>query len=104
MGMGTGAGRIDYQYADATAEGADSDPHAVVKILTLDLGSHSCHVPHQPLRATVSSRESMTMPAFGTGGGSVAGAHPQLVVSWHRGHVGSPDSATFTPPGISLQR
>ena len=36
----SGAGRIDYQYADATAEGAKGDAHAVVKILSIDLGSH----------------------------------------------------------------
>ncbi len=30
----SGAGRIDYQFAPATAEGADGDVHAVVKILT----------------------------------------------------------------------
>jgi hypothetical protein len=36
----TGAGRIDYQYADSTTEGAKGDAHAVVKILSIDLGSH----------------------------------------------------------------
>jgi hypothetical protein len=36
----TGAGRIDYQYATATTEGHLGDEHAVVKILTIDLGSH----------------------------------------------------------------
>ena len=36
----SGAGRIDYQYADATVEGAKGDPHHVVKILSIDLGSH----------------------------------------------------------------
>jgi hypothetical protein len=36
----SGAGRIDYQYADATAEGAHGDAHAVVKILTIDFSSH----------------------------------------------------------------
>lgn len=36
----TGAGRIDYQYADATTEGDQGDAHAVVKILSIDLGSH----------------------------------------------------------------
>jgi hypothetical protein len=36
----SGAGRIDYQYANATTEGTDGDPHAVVKILTIDLNSH----------------------------------------------------------------
>jgi hypothetical protein len=36
----TGAGRIDYQYASATSEGDSGDAHPVVKILTIDLGSH----------------------------------------------------------------
>jgi hypothetical protein len=36
----SGAGRIDYQYCAATAEGKEKDPHAVVKILSIDLGSH----------------------------------------------------------------
>jgi len=36
----SGAGRIDYQYASVTIEGAHGDEHAVVKILTIDLGSH----------------------------------------------------------------
>ncbi len=36
----SGAGRIDYQYCSDTREGAEGDPHAVVKILTIDLGSH----------------------------------------------------------------
>jgi hypothetical protein len=36
----TGAGRIDYQYADGTTEGDQGDAHAVVKILSIDLGSH----------------------------------------------------------------
>lgn len=36
----SGAGRIDYQFAPATTEGADGDIHAVVKIQTIDLGSH----------------------------------------------------------------
>lgn len=36
----SGAGRIDYQYTDATTEGAKGDAHAVVKILSIDLGSH----------------------------------------------------------------
>jgi hypothetical protein len=36
----TGAGRIDYQYNPAGTEGARGDPHPVVKILTIDLGSH----------------------------------------------------------------
>ena len=36
----SGAGRIDYQYCNSTSEGHRGDPHAVVKILTIDLGSH----------------------------------------------------------------
>lgn len=36
----SGAGRLDYQYCNATTEGAQGDPHAVVKILTIALGSH----------------------------------------------------------------
>lgn len=36
----SGAGRIDYQYNPASTEGADGDSHGVVKILTIDLGSH----------------------------------------------------------------
>lgn len=36
----SGAGRIDYQYASSTGEGDVGDPHAAVKILTIDLGSH----------------------------------------------------------------
>jgi len=36
----SGAGRIDYQYATATTEGAAGDVHAVVKIMTIELGSH----------------------------------------------------------------
>lgn len=36
----SGAGRIDYQFNPASAEGAEGDPHGVVKILTIDLGSH----------------------------------------------------------------
>jgi hypothetical protein len=36
----TGAGRIDYQFNPAATEGARGDPHGVVKILTIDLGSH----------------------------------------------------------------
>lgn len=36
----TGAGRIDYQYCNATEECDRGDPHAVVKILHIDLGSH----------------------------------------------------------------
>ena len=36
----TGAGRIDYQFNPAATEGARGDPHGVVRILTIDLGSH----------------------------------------------------------------
>jgi hypothetical protein len=36
----SGAGRIDYQYNSASTEGAENDVHGVVKILTIDLGSH----------------------------------------------------------------
>jgi len=36
----TGAGRIDYQFNPAATEGRRGDPHGVVKILTIDLGSH----------------------------------------------------------------
>lgn len=36
----TGAGRIDYQYADTSTEGSKGDAHAVVKILSIDLSSH----------------------------------------------------------------
>jgi hypothetical protein len=36
----SGAGRIDYQFNAASTEGARGDPHGVVKILTIDLGSH----------------------------------------------------------------
>jgi hypothetical protein len=36
----SGAGRIDYQFANATTEGRIGDEHAVVKILTIHLGSH----------------------------------------------------------------
>jgi hypothetical protein len=36
----SGAGRIDYQYNPAATEGARGDPHGVVRILTIDLGSH----------------------------------------------------------------
>jgi hypothetical protein len=35
----SGAGRIDYQYHDANV-GARDDPHPVVFILRIDLGSH----------------------------------------------------------------
>ncbi len=36
----SGAGRIDYQYCNNTREGDVGDPHHVVKILMIDLGSH----------------------------------------------------------------
>ncbi|MFD3510548.1 hypothetical protein [Nocardia sp. NPDC058666] len=36
----SGAGRIDYQYCNDTEEGDRGDAHPVVKILTIDLGSH----------------------------------------------------------------
>jgi len=36
----SGAGRINYQYNAASTEGAEGDPHGVVKILSIDLGSH----------------------------------------------------------------
>ena len=36
----SGAGRIDYQYNASSTEGAEHDVHGVVKILTIDLGSH----------------------------------------------------------------
>ncbi|MHB8875301.1 MAG: hypothetical protein ACYC8T_16570 [Myxococcaceae bacterium] len=36
----SGAGRIDYQYADDTTEGERGDAHPVVKILSINLGSH----------------------------------------------------------------
>lgn len=36
----SGAGRIDYQFTDATTEGAKGDKHRVVKILTISLDSH----------------------------------------------------------------
>lgn len=36
----SGAGRIDYQYNAASTEGAEGDSHGVVKILSIDLGSH----------------------------------------------------------------
>jgi hypothetical protein len=32
-------GRNDSQYAEATTEGAEGDPHAVVKLFSIDLGS-----------------------------------------------------------------
>ena len=37
----TGARRINYQFNPAATGGARGDPHGVVKILTIDLGSHS---------------------------------------------------------------
>lgn len=36
----SGAGRINYQYHDAYTGGARGDPHPVVCILSIDLGSH----------------------------------------------------------------
>jgi hypothetical protein len=36
----SGAGRINFQFADMTTEGDQGDPHAVVKIISIDLGSH----------------------------------------------------------------
>jgi hypothetical protein len=36
----SGAGRIDYQHCAATTEGKGKDFHAVVKILSIDFGSH----------------------------------------------------------------
>ncbi|MEV0075550.1 hypothetical protein AB0H58_03980 [Nocardia neocaledoniensis] len=36
----SGAGRIDYQYCNDTTEGDRGDAHSIVKILTIDLGSH----------------------------------------------------------------
>jgi hypothetical protein len=36
----SGAGRIDYQYNSASTEGAERDVNGVVKIPTIDLGSH----------------------------------------------------------------
>ena len=36
----SGAGRIDYQFNPVSTEGGRGDPHGVVKILTIDLGSH----------------------------------------------------------------
>jgi hypothetical protein len=36
----SGAGRTDYQYNAASTEGARGDAHAVVKILSIDPGSH----------------------------------------------------------------
>ena len=36
----TGARRIDYQFNPSATEGPRGDPYGVVKILTIDLGSH----------------------------------------------------------------
>ncbi len=36
----TGAGRIDYQYNASATDGALGEPHGVVKIMSIDLGSH----------------------------------------------------------------
>jgi hypothetical protein len=36
----TGAGRIDYQFNPRATEGARGHPHGVVRILSIDLGSH----------------------------------------------------------------
>lgn len=36
----SGAGRIDYQYVDDYRDGDHGDPHRVVFVLTIDLGSH----------------------------------------------------------------
>ena len=36
----TGAARIDYQYNRTATEGTHGDPHGVVKIMSIDLGSH----------------------------------------------------------------
>jgi hypothetical protein len=36
----SGAGRINFQFNDAYSEGARGDPHPIVRILTIDLGSH----------------------------------------------------------------
>lgn len=36
----TGAGRINYEYHPAYRVGADEDEHPVVRILSIDLGSH----------------------------------------------------------------
>jgi hypothetical protein len=36
----SGAGRIDYQYNNAFIVGEQGDAHAIVFILTIDLGSH----------------------------------------------------------------
>jgi hypothetical protein len=36
----TSAGRIDYQFNPSATEGVRGDPHGVVKIWSIDLGSH----------------------------------------------------------------
>lgn len=36
----TGAGRIAYQFNPAAADGASGDSHGMVKIMSIDLGSH----------------------------------------------------------------
>ena len=36
----SGAGRIDYQFNPRSSEGSRGDAHPVVKILSIDLGSH----------------------------------------------------------------
>jgi hypothetical protein len=36
----TSAGRIDYQFNPSATEGVRGDPHGVVKIRSIDLGSH----------------------------------------------------------------
>lgn len=36
----TGAGCIDYQFNPAATDGSRGDPHGLVKIMSIDLGSH----------------------------------------------------------------
>ncbi len=36
----SGAGRIDYQFVNDYVDGAHGDPHPVVFVLSIDLGSH----------------------------------------------------------------
>jgi hypothetical protein len=36
----SGAGRIDFQFTTTSSEGEKADVHPVVKILTIDHGSH----------------------------------------------------------------
>lgn len=36
----SGAGRLDYQFVNDDVDGAHGDPHPVVFILSIDLGSH----------------------------------------------------------------